>query len=81
MLLITPIMLWPLIMNMNMIMLRINTVAVLVPSVRVVAAEVCVEPSRNDYQAMGPMFIGDPPEFDTLIASIRSIETELRARL
>jgi len=34
---------------------------------------------RADYRAMGPMFIDDPPAFDTLIKSIKRIETELGA--
>lgn len=32
---------------------------------------------RGDYQAMSPMFIGEPPTFGTLIASIAKIEQEL----
>jgi len=34
---------------------------------------------RADYQAMGPMFIGDPLAFDAIIESIEAIEAGLRA--
>ena len=34
---------------------------------------------RADYQAMGPMFIGEPPAFDTIIESIEAIEAGLEA--
>jgi hypothetical protein len=34
---------------------------------------------RNDYQAMRLMFIGEPPTFESLLESIKGIESELRA--
>ena len=34
---------------------------------------------RSDYQAMGPMFIGDPPTFDRLIEDIKHIEDSMGA--
>lgn len=53
----------------------------LAPSdLRLVPPEDQVAAWRNDYHAMQPMFIGQPPAFDAILEAIKGIETELGER-
>jgi hypothetical protein len=40
-----------------------------------------IEDLRRDYSRMAGMIIGDPPEFDEVMASIAALEEELNRRM
>jgi hypothetical protein len=40
-----------------------------------------IEDLRRDYSLMAGMIIGDPPEFDEVVASIAALEEELNRRM
>lgn len=46
-------------------------------SLRLVPPDRLVAELRKDYEDMGPMFFGDPPEFDTILDHLRALENRI----